>query len=76
MDHESTIAALCLPAAARWSEPEVNPALRAWLADTGAMLSVDHVELRRTLLDAPQIIAAARARRDAERAERKARNVS
>lgn len=33
------------------SEREVNQRLRAWLAGPGAMLAVDHVELRRWLVD-------------------------
>ena len=32
-------------------EDEVNRRLSAWLADLGAMLSTDHVELRRWLVD-------------------------
>ena len=46
------LAARCLPAATVWRESEVNVALKGWLASTGAMLRVDHVELRRTLIDA------------------------
>ena len=34
-----------------YTEPEVNERLRAWLAGAGAMLEVDHVELRRWLVD-------------------------
>lgn len=34
-----------------YSEREVNDRLRAWLAEPGAMLAVDHVELRRWLVD-------------------------
>ena len=34
-----------------YTEPEVNACLRAWLAGAGAMLDVDHVELRRWLVD-------------------------
>jgi hypothetical protein len=33
------------------SEREVNERLLAWLAGTGAMLAVDHVDLRRWLVD-------------------------
>jgi tRNA(adenine34) deaminase len=33
------------------SEAEVNRRLQAWLADAGAMLSTDHAELRRMLVD-------------------------
>ncbi|MFO1317619.1 MAG: DUF2087 domain-containing protein [Burkholderiales bacterium] len=50
--------ALVLAAAARafapareYRERDVNDVLRAWLAGTGAMLDVDHVELRRWLVD-------------------------
>jgi len=50
--------ALVLAAAARvfapvreYRERDVNDLLRAWLATTGAMLDVDHVELRRWLVD-------------------------
>ena len=105
------LAARCVPdASTALTEPEVNTALKDWLAGTGAMLQVDHVELRRTLidcglwqrdgfghayqramsapvdtelagavdalarLDAEAIVASARARHAAERAERKARN--
>ena len=45
------MASLCLPESVQWTEAEVNAALKAWLAGTGAMLRVDHVELRRTLID-------------------------
>jgi hypothetical protein len=34
-----------------YSEREVNDVLRGWLATTGTMLHVDHVELRRWLVD-------------------------
>jgi len=51
-------AALVLAAAAAafkpdraYTEPEVNDILRDWLAHAGAMLDVDHVELRRWLVD-------------------------
>jgi hypothetical protein len=33
------------------TEAEVNAALKAWLAGPGAMLDIDHVELRRWLVD-------------------------
>jgi hypothetical protein len=46
------LAARCIPRSATLTEREVNAALKGWLAGTGAMLSVDHVELRRTLVDA------------------------
>jgi Uncharacterized protein conserved in bacteria (DUF2087) len=45
------LASLCLPADAPFTESNVNAALKARLAGTGAMLRVDHVELRRTLID-------------------------
>ncbi len=34
-----------------YTEPEVNERLKAWLAEPGAMLETDHVELRRWLVD-------------------------
>jgi len=34
-----------------YSERDVNDLLRAWLAREGSMLAVDHVELRRWLVD-------------------------
>ena len=34
-----------------YTEREVNDVLRGWLANPGAMLDVDHVELRRWLVD-------------------------
>ncbi len=34
-----------------YSEREVNDILLAWLGEAGAMLAVDHVELRRWLVD-------------------------
>jgi hypothetical protein len=34
-----------------YSERSVNERLSAWLADAGAMLAIDHVELRRWLVD-------------------------
>jgi hypothetical protein len=58
--HSSTAgdAALVLAAAAAafkpdhvYAEREVNDILRDWLAQAGAMLDVDHVELRRWLVD-------------------------
>ena len=45
------LAARCVPRATTLTEPEVNAALKGWLVGIGAMLSVDHVELRRTLVD-------------------------
>jgi hypothetical protein len=58
--HASRIADfnLMLAAAARafaagrsYAEREVNDVLRDWLAHEGAMLAVDHVELRRWMVD-------------------------
>jgi hypothetical protein len=58
--HASRIADfnLMLSAAARafaagrsYAESEVNDVLRDWLAHEGSMLAVDHVELRRWLVD-------------------------
>ncbi|MDE2629336.1 MAG: DUF2087 domain-containing protein [Burkholderiales bacterium] len=103
------LASLCLPVDASCTEPEVNAALKGWLAGTGAMLRIDHVELRRTLIDfglwqrdgygrayrrapsignaelashvealraidAGSIVAGVRARREVDRARRKALN--
>ncbi len=39
------------PAARRCSEREVNELLYLWLQSAGGMLAVDHVELRRWLVD-------------------------
>ena len=44
-------AALAFDDGATYTEAEVNERLRAWLADPGAMLETDHVELRRLLVD-------------------------
>jgi len=44
-------ASFAVPADATVSEREVNDRLLAWLAGPGAMLSTDHVELRRWLVD-------------------------
>ena len=44
-------AARAFDAAREYRERDVNEALRAWLAGPGAMLDVDHVELRRWLVD-------------------------
>lgn len=44
-------ASLSIPAAESLSEADVNRALKAWLAADGQMLRIDHVELRRTLID-------------------------
>lgn len=45
------LAARCVPHSTALTERQVNAALKGWLAGTGAMLHVDHVELRRTLVD-------------------------
>ena len=44
-------ASLALPSDVAVTEREVNTRLVAWLAGPGAMLSTDHVELRRWLVD-------------------------
>jgi len=44
-------ASFAVPADATVSEREVNDRLLAWLAGPGAMLSTDHVGLRRWLVD-------------------------
>jgi tRNA(adenine34) deaminase len=44
-------AALAFDYGATYTEAEVNERLKAWLADPGAMLDTDHVELRRWLVD-------------------------
>ena len=45
------LAACAIEAGCPLREDEVNRRLRDWLADTGAMLRTDHVELRRWLVD-------------------------
>jgi tRNA(adenine34) deaminase len=45
-------AALALDEGAGYDESAVNARLKAWLAGAGAMVDVDHVELRRWLVDA------------------------
>lgn len=44
-------AALAFDDGATYTEADVNERLKAWLADPGAMLGTDHVELRRWLVD-------------------------
>jgi hypothetical protein len=44
-------AAHAFAAGRSYSEGEVNDILRGWLAHEGSMLTVDHVELRRWLVD-------------------------
>ena len=39
-----------------YSERDVNDILRAWLAREGSMLAVDHVELRRWLVDSHVLV--------------------
>ena len=43
--------ALTLDKRAEYSESEVNPKLRLWLQDFGAPFHLDHVNLRRYLID-------------------------
>lgn len=52
-EYEAALAAasLSIPAGRPSTEREVNAALRGWLEGAGAMLGVDHVELRRWLVD-------------------------
>ncbi|WP_047238940.1 DUF2087 domain-containing protein [Chromobacterium subtsugae] len=45
------LACLCVPVAVELSEAAVSQALKRWLETDGAMLRIDHVELRRTLID-------------------------
>ena len=44
-------ASLAFSAGRTYSERDINDILRAWLAREGSMLAVDHVELRRWLVD-------------------------
>ena len=44
-------ATLAVPRDQNFSEREFNEILRNWLASAGAMLAIDHVELRRWLVD-------------------------
>jgi len=43
--------ALTLDKRAEYTEPEVNTKLRLWLRDVGAPFHLDHVDLRRYLID-------------------------
>ena len=43
--------ALTLDKRAEYTEPEVNTKLRLWLQDVGAPFHLDHVDLRRYLID-------------------------
>lgn len=45
-----SLASLCISEKVT-TEPEVNLALIGWLNNQGSMLRVDHIELRRTLID-------------------------
>ena len=45
------VAARAFAAERSYAEGEVNDVLRDWLAHEGSMLAVDHVELRRWLVD-------------------------
>ena len=45
------VAARSFAAGRRYSEREVNDILQIWLAHEGSILAVDHVELRRWLVD-------------------------
>ena len=45
------VAARAFAAGRSYAEGEVNDVLRDWLAHEGSMLAVDHVELRRWLVD-------------------------
>lgn len=44
-------ASLSIPVATPITEAGVNEALKAWLEGDGGMLRIDHVELRRSLID-------------------------
>jgi len=50
------LAACAIEPGRPWREDEVNRRLRDWLADVGAMLHTDHVELRRWLVDAGYVV--------------------
>jgi hypothetical protein len=43
--------ALCLAKNRTYTEQEINAALAAWTAEVGHSLAVDHVALRRSLID-------------------------
>jgi hypothetical protein len=53
VDFNLVLAAAARPFAAgrSYAEREVNDVLRDWLAHEGAMLAIDHVELRRWMVD-------------------------
>ncbi len=46
-----SLASLTVPSSQILNEKEVNEALKHWLNGTGSILWIDHVELRRTLID-------------------------
>ncbi|MEN9544823.1 MAG: hypothetical protein RLZZ598_1656 [Pseudomonadota bacterium] len=45
------LASSCIPMSVELTEMAVNHALKRWLEEEGSMLRIDHVELRRTLID-------------------------
>jgi hypothetical protein len=45
------LASMCIQADTSLTEAAVNQALVQWLHEIGSMLRIDHVELRRTLID-------------------------
>ena len=45
------LASLTIPSSQILNEKDVNQALKHWLNSTGSILWIDHVELRRTLID-------------------------
>ena len=45
------MASRSIAASARVNEFSVNDALKAWLGGIGAMIQIEYVEMRRTLLD-------------------------
>ena len=50
------MAAAHLPAGRELAEPEVNAALKAWLEGISAPFGIDHVTLRRMLVDARYLV--------------------
>ena len=46
-----SLASLTVPSPQILTEKDVNEALKHWLNGTGSILWIDHVELRRTLID-------------------------
>lgn len=45
------LASLCIPMDVEFTETTTNHALKCWLKEEGSMLRIDHIELRRTLID-------------------------